>query len=228
LIGQTLNATLIYQFINIGSAFKQGPRSLPGETYMPPKLNRLQHIALKVRDLEKSLSFYVDILGFRVIEHIDQIDPAKTDYGYTRKMRFISCTNEHHVVNLTEIGAEFIPPNQPPPKNSRTLMNYGLHHYAFLVDGKNEFNEWVEYLKSKNVEFVRGPLVHSPTHPEGDGSPGENRAMYFCDPDGNAIEICCDMMQLGDDDQVDPAWHAERIRQDGYSPEEVGLPPINR
>jgi hypothetical protein len=35
-------------------------------------------------------------------------------------------------------------------------------------------------------------------------------------------------MQLGDDDQVDPAWHAERIRQDGYSPEEVGLPPINR
>jgi catechol 2,3-dioxygenase-like lactoylglutathione lyase family enzyme len=195
---------------------------------MPPKLNRLQHIALKVRDLNKSLEFYRDILGFRVIEHLDQEDPAKTTYGYTRRVRFITCTNEHHVVNLTEIAPEFVPPNQPPPENSRSLTHYGLHHFAFIVEGKTEFNEWVDYLKSKEVEFVRGPLLHSPTHPEGDGSPGENRAVYFCDPDGNAIEICCDIMQMGEDDQADPAWHADRLRRDGYNPEEVALPPINR
>ena len=41
---------------------------------MPPKLSRMQHIALKVRDLEKSLEFYVGIMGFRVIEHVDQLD----------------------------------------------------------------------------------------------------------------------------------------------------------
>lgn len=195
---------------------------------MPPNLNRLQHIALKVRNLDASLRFYVDILGFSVIEHIDQTDPAKTTYGYTRRVRFISCTNEHHVINLTEIGAEFVPPNQPPPENSRLRTEYGLHHFAFIVDGKSEFNEWVEYLKSREVEFVRGPLLHSPTHPEGDGSPGENRAVYFCDPDGNAIEICCDIMHLDENGEVDRKWHADRIRRDGYNPEEVLLPPINR
>ena len=195
---------------------------------LPPKLNRLQHIALKVRDLDASLRFYVDLLGFRVIEHLDQQDPAKTTYGYTRRVRFITCTNEHHVMNLTEIAPEFVPRDQPPPENSRARKEYGLHHFAFIVDGKEEFNEWVEYLRSKDVEFVRGPLLHSPTHPEGDGSPGENRAVYFCDPDGNAVEICCDIAHLDETGEVDRAWHADRLRRDGHDPEKVALPPTNR
>ena len=114
------------------------------------------------------------------------------------------------------------------PENSRTLTYYGLQHFAFIVDGKAEFNEWVDYLKSKGVEFVRGPLLHSPTHPEGDGSPGENRAVYFCDPDGNAIEICCDIMHLDENDEVDRAWHADRLRRDGHDPEKVAIPPMVR
>jgi len=195
---------------------------------MPPKLNRLQHISLKVRDLEKSLQFYEDILGFRVIETLDQTDPEKTIYGYSRRVRFISCTNEHHVINLTEIAPDLVPKNQPPPENSRERTEYGLHHFAFIVDGKDEFNEWVDFLRSKSVEFVRGPLLHSPTHPEGDGSPGENRAVYFCDPDGNAIEICCDMMHLDENNNVDRTWHADRIRRDGYNPDEVPIPSIVR
>ena len=52
--------------------------------------------------------------------------------------------------------------------------------------------------------------------------------MYFCDPDGNAIEICCDMMVVDEKCEVDPAWHAERIKSDGHDPEKVHLPPLTR
>ena len=195
---------------------------------MPPKLNRLQHIALKVRDMEKSLRFYVDVLGFSVVEGLNHDDPGRSSYGYASRMRFISCTNEHHVINLTEIAPDCAPENPPPPENSRARTDYGLHHFAFEVDGKEAFDEWVAHLRSKGVEFVKGPMLHSPTHPEGDGSPGENRAVYFCDPDGNAVEICCDIMQLDENGEVDRGWHADRLRRDGYDPEKVSIPLIQK
>jgi hypothetical protein len=36
----------------------------------------------------------------------------------------------------------------------------------------------------------------------------------------------CDMMQINENGEVDPDWHAERIRRDGYNPKEVSVPEI--
>ena len=46
-------------------------------------------------------------------------------------------------------------------------------------------------------------------------TPGENRAVYFCDPTGNAIEIFCDMAEMTEDNRIDRRWHAERLLRDG-------------
>ena len=35
---------------------------------MPPEFKRLQHLALKVRNIQKSLKFYCDVLGFKTTE----------------------------------------------------------------------------------------------------------------------------------------------------------------
>ena len=88
---------------------------------------------------------------------------------------------------------------------------------------------WEKHLRAHRVAFVKGPLVHSPTHPEGDGSWSENRAMYFCDPDGNAIEIFCDMAPIDfEKDEIDPAWFADRLERDGYRPDEADPPPLTK
>ena len=191
---------------------------------MPPKLKGLQHIALKVRDLKESLRFYTEVLGFRVIEHIKFDDPIRGRSSIT----FITCTDLHHVMNLTELAPEARPENPPPPENTRTRREYGFHHFAFEVEDKKTFDAWEKHLRENGIEFTNGPLLHSPTHPEGDGTWGENRAMYFCDPDGNAVEICCDMMVVDENGEVDPAWHATRVKSDGFDPAKVPIPPLTR
>ncbi len=100
-------------------------------------------------------------------------------------------------------------------------MGLGLHHYAFEVRDKAEFEAWVKHLQSCGVKFVQGPLVHSSMHPEGDRTPGENRSVYFLDPSGNCIELCCEMGQMTEDNRINMQWHAERLLRDGYAEEAV-------
>jgi catechol 2,3-dioxygenase-like lactoylglutathione lyase family enzyme len=182
-----------------------------------PKLKALQHIALKVRDIETSLKFYVEVLGFRVIErHAGGEIP-----GYEHGLNFITCTNLHHVMNLAELAPEYRPKDAPPPVNTLAKPAFGLHHFAFEVEDKAEYEAWQKHLADHGVEIVHGPMVHSPTHPEGDGSWGENRAMYFCDPDGNAVEIFCDMGIVDENGEMDREWFADRLRREGYDPAET-------
>ena len=76
---------------------------------------------------------------------------------------------------------------------------------------------------------MAGPLVHSPTHPEGDGALGENRAFYFHDPCGNGIEIFCDMARIDAlSNRVDEAWYRDRLERDGYPRDGSDPPPAWR
>ncbi|MED5579961.1 MAG: VOC family protein [Nitrospinota bacterium] len=185
---------------------------------MPPKLKGLDHLAMKVRDLDKSLHFYIDLLGF-------QINDGRKIVPWTgRSNRHISCTNKHHTINLFE----FRPKDDSvdlPKSHSQDNDEYGLMHFAFEVANKGIFDEWVKYLHSlSEIKIIRGPTLHSATHPEGDGTPGENRSIYIEDPDGNVVEIMCDMMRIGKNGEVDKNWHEERIVRDGYDPNKVPLP----
>ena len=44
-----------------------------------------------------------------------------------------------------------------------------------------------------NLNIVRGPVIHSSFHKNGDGTWGENESFYVLDPDNHRIEIFCDM-----------------------------------
>ncbi len=50
-----------------------------------------------------------------------------------------------------------------------------------------------------NLEIVRGPVVHSPWDPRGDGSWGENESFYVLDPDFHRIEIFCNIGSIDQD-----------------------------
>ena len=185
---------------------------------LPPKLKGLDHLAMKVRDLDKSLHFYVDVLGFQIN------DGRKMVSWSGRPSRHISCTNKHHTINLFEFRPKDGSTNLPK-NHSQDNDEYGLMHFAFEVENKDIFDEWVKYLSSvSEIKIIRGPTLHSATHPEGDGTPGENRSIYIEDPDGNVVEIMCDMMRVGKNGEVDKKWYRERVSRDGYDPNKVPFP----
>ena len=90
------------------------------------------------------------------------------------------------------------------------------------VPDKSALLAWHRHLKEAGLEIVPptseegGPVVFSSMHPEGVGTPGENRAFFFHDPFGNRFEFFCDMAKMTKDNQVDPDWNRDRMRRDGY------------
>jgi hypothetical protein len=57
----------------------------------------------------------------------------------------------------------------------------------------------VEHVRALDIPVVRGPVLHSFTDPRGDGSWGENEAVYILDPDGHRIELFCNLSTIDAD-----------------------------
>ncbi len=86
--------------------------------YTLPSQTRIGHIHLKVSDLERSLGFYRDILGFEVMQR------------YGSQAVFISAGGYHHHIGLNTWYSKNAP---PAPQNS-----CGLFHTAILYPTRKD------------------------------------------------------------------------------------------
>lgn len=84
--------------------------------YAVPSETRIGHVHLKVADLERSLSFYRDLLGFKITQRIG--DSAA----------FLSAGGYHHHIGLNTWSSKGAP--QASPKD------VGLFHTAILYPDK--------------------------------------------------------------------------------------------
>lgn len=179
----------------------------------------LQHIAIKVHDIKAAIDFYVNKLGFTVSE----IYPPGSVGDFPFGLCFMRCTELHHDVNLV-----FWPKGEvdEPDGRSFDMARCGLHHLALRLGSRKDLEAWDDYLKSQGIEVFYGPVVHSPTHPEGDGFWGENHALYFSDPSGNSIELFCDMAPMDPEtNRVNESWFRDRLERDGHARKAADPPP---
>ncbi len=140
----------------------------------PFRINKIGHVALHVRDLERSARFYTQILGFRVSDvYRDDTIPGGAV--------FLRCNTDHHGVALFPASAE-------------QLANAGLHHMAFEVGTLAEVLRAREHLRQHNV----------PIDFDGRRRAGCQIAVEFRDPDGHRLEIYWNIDQIGSDGQVRP------------------------
>jgi catechol 2,3-dioxygenase len=92
---------------------------------------RIGHVHLKVADLERSLAFYRDVLGFEVTQR----------YGH--QAAFLSAGGYHHHIGLNTWESEG---GQPPP-----LGATGLYHVAILYPKRAELADAVRRLLKAKV-----------------------------------------------------------------------------
>ncbi|WP_330330434.1 VOC family protein [Streptomyces sp. NBC_00536] len=122
---------------------------------------RTGHIGLNVTDLDRSLGFYRDALGFAQLGEGKEAD---------RRFAFLG---QDGVLVLT-LWEQATGPFAPAAA--------GLHHLALQAETVEEVRAYEERLRALGVEFAYEGLV---AHGEGAASGG----IFFHDPDGTRLEI---------------------------------------
>jgi len=125
-------------------------------------IHRLNHAVLYVRDLEESVAFYTDVLGFR------RIDMTPKGFGGAAFLQAPGSTNDHDL-GLFELG-----PAAGPSGAGRTTV--GLYHLAWEVDTLDE------------LERVAGRLLAADAL-VGTADHGTTKSLYGRDPNGLEFEI---------------------------------------
>ncbi|MFQ5539273.1 MAG: VOC family protein [Candidatus Binatia bacterium] len=130
---------------------------------MAIKIKRTGHLVLRVKNLERSKRFFTEILGL----------PQSGDTG--KGMLFFSTdfSSNHHMLAIREAeeGA-----SMPDPEK-----HVGMEHVAYELGSFAELQEAYRIFKENNVR-IRHTVFH-----------GITKSIYFFDPDGNMLEVYCNV-----------------------------------
>lgn len=99
----------------------------------PIKVNKLGHFVYEVTDVEKTVKFWTEVMGF---EETDRNDKG---------MVFFRCGADHHAIGL-----------KPAGKKTRRELNAGLQmeHLAFEVDNMDALFKARDFLKTNNIPIT--------------------------------------------------------------------------
>ncbi len=155
---------------------------------------RLQHLALEVADLQRSVAFYRAFLGMKLTER----HAAGENEAIPVALTFMRLGGRHHDLVLVHNPRKaYRDKPADPGQDLEGLPNF--HHVAFECGSRKGWLAMLERAGELGLEIVRGPVVHSPWDPRGDGSWGENESFYVLDPDHHRIEIFCNMATIDQD-----------------------------
>ncbi len=122
-------------------------------------VQRLNHAVLYVRDVERSLAFYRDVLGFRAVREF----PGRAAF-----LQAEGSSNDH------DLGLFAMGTGAAPSEAGRRTV--GLYHLAWEVDTLEEL------ARIRGALLEAGALVGASDH-------GTTKALYAQDPDGIEFEV---------------------------------------
>ncbi|MFE2943024.1 VOC family protein [Streptomyces sp. NPDC059255] len=159
-VAVTATATFNHQ-----SLFSDSPKpmTIKGPTMA---IQRLNHAVLYVRNVERSVTFYTTLLGFRTVFRLH------ADGDRVPEVAFLQAegSSNDHDLGLLQIDG----PADGPEARGRTA---GLTHLAWEVETLAELKQ----VRTRLIEA--GALVNETDH-------GTTKALYAHDPDGLEFEVC--------------------------------------
>jgi glyoxylase I family protein len=137
------------------------PTDGPGARRM--RLTGLHHVTAICRDLERTTTFYRDVLGLALVrETVNDDDPLTRHFYFGDALG-----SPGTLVSFLEY-----------PELPDGVVGAGsIHHFAFAIESSDEQLAWVDYLRGQGIDctdvFDRGAF----------------RSIYVRDPDGHIVEI---------------------------------------
>ena len=163
---------------------------------------RFHHIAIETADMERSIAFYRDLFDMKLTERhaAGEVPTIPVALAFLR-----SGINHHDLVISHD-------PKKAYRARTKDDLNDGLpgfHHFAYEYLDRESWLAQLQKVKDLGIEIIRGPIVHSPWHPRGEGSWGENESFYVLDPDGHRVEMFCDMGTIEENGTYTDAYGAK-------------------
>ncbi len=122
------------------------------------KILGIDHVALNVRNLDKAMAFYTDVLGLKISPRENQ----KPGIEF-----FLDCGSS--LIGVIQAQAQ-------TPEHFFQNDGVGANHFSFRIHSA-VFDETLEKLKAAGVTILFSKKRE------------KSWSMYFCDPDGNKLEM---------------------------------------
>ena len=127
------------------------------------KVEKIDHVVITVKDLNKTIDFYTSILGMKLEKFSSSLKNNQIRYAVSFGSQKINIHEEKKPIK----------PNALNPSS-------GSMDICFI--SKNKINNWIHYLVKKGINIEIGPEKKT-------GALGPIISIYIRDPDFNLIEI---------------------------------------
>lgn len=146
------------------------------------KIRNVSHIAIGVRDMEKSLAFYRDVLGMRVtLDETEEFGDGERFPKTRRRGVYLRWDDDPHAPFVV-LDQQL---SQEPFGEPAQLFQVGVHHVGFWVD---DCDAVAERARAAGLEPMTRP-ANSDTIAYGEAPGGKVRTMFLRDPDGNVVQF---------------------------------------
>ena len=127
------------------------------------KIEKIDHVVITVKDLNKTIDFYTNALGMKLEKFSSSLDKNQIRYAVSFGSQKINIHEE-----------------KKPLKPNALNPSSGSMDICFI--SKNKINDWVHHLVKKGINIEIGPERKT-------GALGPILSIYIRDPDFNLIEI---------------------------------------
>jgi len=146
--------------------------------------NGFSHVGIATPDMDATVRFYQDILGFHQVVH----ELTRVTQGGTLRQVYFNIGEDQYIVFMEPKGVPGIRNSFDAGINKALGLPLGMYHFAFKVSSLGELEARRQSLIDHGVEV--STVIDLDTA----------KSVFFFDPNGIQIEFCCHVRPFNEAD----------------------------